>query len=731
MQSQFHGFVIAACAILGAAGTSVAGAAEDETRRWQAEIENTRIVRDDWGIAHVHGKTDADAVFGMIYAQAEDDFNRVETNYLNALGRLAETEGESAVYQDLRMKLFIDPQDLRRRYQSCPAWLKSLMVAWADGLNVFLRSHPGVKPRVIHHFEPWMALSFSEGSIGGDIERVPLGPLQEFYGSPGRAPPLAWRAPDTASSEPGGSNGIAIAPANTRNHHALLLINPHTSFFFRSELQMTSDEGLNVYGASTWGQFFIYQGFNEQAGWMHTSSGVDAVDFFRETVIEKSGRPYYRYGRELRPVMARRIDVSYARGDGTLATRTFTVYATHHGPVIQRQDGHWISIALMQKPVEALSQSWLRTKAHDYASFMKIMALRANSSNNTIFADSAGEIAYLHPQFIPRRDDRFDYTHPVDGADPATDWHGLHDLDEVPHLLNPPGGWIMNTNDWPYSAAGPDSPRRERFPRYMDTFGENPRGVHATLLLTGHKDFTPDSLNAAAYDSYLPAFARLIPGLLQDYDHLDTGDPLKTRLADPIRMLRSWDYRWSVHSVPTTLAALWGDVLWDQVKNDPDEEGISNYDRMADHAGEARRLGALAAVIDRLQHDFGTWRLPWGRINRYQRLTGDITQRFTDAGPSIPIGFTSARWGSLASFGARRYEGTDKYYGTLGNSFVAIVEFGDKVSARAISIGGESGDPHSPHFDDQAARYADGALRPVYFYPEDLLGHIEREYRPY
>jgi acyl-homoserine-lactone acylase len=289
----------------------------------------------------------------------------------------------------------------------------------------------------------------------------------------------------------------------------------------------------------------------------------------------------------------------------------------------------------------------------------------------------------------------------------------------------------MNTNDWPYSAAGPDSPKRERFPRYMDTFGENPRGVHAALLLTDHKDFTPDSLNAAAYDSYLPAFARLIPGLIEGYDGLDEGNPLKTKLKDPIQVLRAWDYRWSLHSVPTTLAALWGDALWDEVKNDPEEETISNYDRMADRAGVDRELAALAAVVDRLQRDFGSWRLPWGRINRYQRLTGDIVQRFTDAGPSIPIPFTSARWGSLASFSARRYEGTDKYYGTSGNSFVAIVEFGDKVSARAVSTGGESGDPRSLHFDDQAARYADGALRPVYFYPADLIGHIEKEYRPH
>ena len=688
-------------------------------------------MRDDWGIAHIHGKTDADAVFGTIYSQAEDDFNRVETNYINAMGRLAEVQGESAIFQDLRMKLFIQPEDLKGRYATSPPWLKRLMIAWADGLNFFLHSHPEVRPRVIQHFEPWMALSFSEGSIGGDIERVALGPLQAFYGSATPAAQSLALVEHPQEREPGGSNGIAIAPSNTANHHALLWINPHTSFFFRSELQMTSDEGLDVYGAATWGQFFIYQGFNERVGWMHTSSGIDNVDFFAETIVNKNGHLFYRYGEELRPLLTSTIEVPYRDQSGKLATKKFTAYRTQHGPVIQQKDGKWISIALMHKPVEALSQSFLRTKARDYAAYTKVMELRANSSNNTIYADADGNIAYLHPQFIPRRDNRFDYTHPVDGADPATDWRGLHALDEAPHLFNPPNGWIFNTNDWPYSAAGSNSPKRESYPRYMDTAGENPRGIHAAMLLKDAKDFTPESLIHVAYDSYLPAFARLIPTLLSAYDGLSSTSPNKAKLADQIQVLRGWDYRWSVHSVATTLAALWGDALWDKVKEDADAENISVYDGMADHISAEQKLSILAAVCDRLQHDFSTWRIPWGQINRFQRLTGDIVQKFSDAGLSIPIGFTSARWGSLASFGARRYEGTNKYFGTSGNSFIAVVEFGDKVSARAISIGGESGDPKSIHFDDQAARYADGALRQVYFYPTDLVGHIEREYQPH
>jgi acyl-homoserine-lactone acylase len=384
----------------------------------------------------------------------------------------------------------------------------------------------------------------------------------------------------------------------------------------------------------------------------------------------------------------------------------------------------------MNKPVQALQQSWLRTKASDYASYMRVAELKANSSNNTLFADDRGEIAYLHPQFIPKRDDRFDYTRPVDGADPATDWQGLTPLDQLPQVVNPGTGWTFNTNNWPYSAAGPNSPKQADFPRYMDTFGENPRGLHATRLLTGAKDVTRASLITMAFDSYLPAFARQLPVLIHDYDALPASDPLKTKLRGPIALLRSWDYRWGIASMPTTLAVFWGDTLWDQVHAQAESEDLSVYDYMAGNAGAKARLGALVEASDRLEKDFGSWGVPWGEINRFQRNDGAIVQTFDDAKPSIPVPFVSSRWGSLASFGAHRWPGTKRYYGTGGNSFVAVVEFGAKVNARAITAGGESGHPDSKHFNDEAERYTTGNLRTVYFWPEQLKGHTERVYHP-
>jgi acyl-homoserine-lactone acylase len=696
--------------------------------RLRAEALHVTITRDDWGIAHVHGRTDADAVFGMIYAQAEDDFNRVETNLINSQGRLAEAEGESAIWRDLRMKLFINPETMKTDYAASPAWLQQLMNAWADGLTYYLATHPSVKPRVITRFEPWMALTFSEGSIGGDIESVSLQGLEAFYGSASATSSLRRNTVDSApadagpiDSEPRGSNGIAISPSNTTGHNALLLINPHTSFFFRSELQMTSNEGLNAYGAATWGQFFIYQGFNPRLGWMHTTSGADAVDEYLETITRKGTGYVYRYGNDERPVTSEKIVVPYKTAAG-MASREFTVYRTQHGPIVRAVDGKWVSVRLMQEPVKALMQSYGRTKASNLDEYRKTMDLQANSSNNTLYADADGNIAFFFTNFMPKRDPKFDWLRPVDGSDPATDWQGLLGNDDVPHAINPASGFVYNSNDWPWDTAGKHSIDPARYPPYVEkSHNEMPRGVHALRVLSGRRDFSVQGLIDAAFDSYQPAFATSIPALVRAWDALPESNDLKKKTAEQIAMLRAWDFRWGVDSIPNALAVYYSL-----------QSGGGGRGRGARAEQTPEQMVArLAAASDKLAADFGTWKTPWGQINRFQRNDGAIVQQFDDSKPSIPVMFSSATWGSLASFGARTYPGTKKMYGTSGNSFVAVVEFGkDGVHARAVSAGGESGDPASKHFNDQAQRYATGNLRDVYFYPDQLKGHTERTYHP-
>jgi acyl-homoserine lactone acylase PvdQ len=384
----------------------------------------------------------------------------------------------------------------------------------------------------------------------------------------------------------------------------------------------------------------------------------------------------------------------------------------------------------MQEPIKALTQSYTRTKAKDYNSYRQTMGLKANSSNNTIFADADGAIAYFHGNFIPKRDTRFDWTKPVDGSNPATEWQGLLSVDETPHLLNPKSGWLYNANNSPWSAAGPSSPKQQDFPRYVENGVESARGLHAIRVLQDKNNFTLDSLIAAAYDSYLPWFQKPIPALVKAWHNLPGADPLKAKLAQQIALLRNWDLRWAVSSVPTSLAIFWAEEVRSRVVNDATRAGLSVEDYTATRASSQLLLESLSTASDKLAADFGQWKIPWGEINRYQRLTADIVQQFDDRKPSIPVGFTSGTWGSLAAFGARAYPGTKKWYGTSGNSFVAVVEFGDRVRAKAVTAGGESGHPASPHFNDQAKRYSTGDLREVYFYRSQLKGHTEREYHP-
>ena len=701
--------------------------ADPEFARLEKRAKHVEIVRDDFGVPHIYGKTDADAVFGMLYAQAEDDFPRIERNYVWATGRLAEVEGESAIFSDLRARLYMTVDEAKAAYQSAPGWLRALCDAWADGLNYYLLTHPEVEPRLLARFEPWMPMFFSEGSIGGDIEQIPLDRIARFYGGEDADEAIAAaRGIDAEFAPPGGSNGFAIAGERTRSGNAMLLINPHTSFYFRGEVHVVSEEGLNAYGAVTWGQFFVYQGFNEKTGWMHTSTHVDFIDEFVEDVSLADGDLVYRYGEEMRPVEVSEVTLKYRDGEG-IAERTFTVYHTHHGPVTHETDGRWTVTKINWDPVNALIQSYTRTKLGNYDEFREMMNIRTNSSNNTVFADADGNIAYFHGNFIPKRDTRFDYSKPVDGSDPATDWNGLHTVDETITILNPPNGWIQNANSTPFTAAAEFSPKREDYPVYMAPDDENFRGVHAVRVLEDVNDLTLDGLIELAHDPYLPGFEDLIAGLIETWDDADQPS---AALEEPIEVLRRWNLETGEDSVAMSLAHFYGMNYLESASFPPGLSEMERITMLGTMTPPAERLEVFAETVDMLNADFGTWFTPWGEINRFQRLSGDIQLHYDDEQPSLAVGMANSRWGALADFGAKRRDGTRRLYGDNGNSFVAVVEFGDKVRARSILVGGQSNDPDSPHFDDQAPLYAEQEFKEVAYYREDVDRRAQERYRP-
>lgn len=703
-----------------------------ELKRLKDRAQKVTIIRDNWGIPHIYAKTDADVVFGLLYAQCEDDFARVEWNYIDALGRTAEIEGESALYFDLRSRLYHDTTQAKVLYGKSSSQMKKLMDAFADGVNYYLATHPDVKPLLLKRFQPWFPLLFSEGSIGGDLTSININSLRAFYESS--------KVPDVETAEPvepKGSNGFAIAPSNTENGHSLLLINPHTSFYFRSEVQMVSEEGLHAYGAVTWGQFFIYQGFNTNCGWMHTSTFADGVDEYLETVARKGDDAYYKHDGKWKPLKKRSISVDVRSSDGAMKRKDFVVYQSHHGPVIGEVNGKWKTISMMDDPVHALEQSYMRTKATGYDSYKKVMELNGNSSNNTVFADNKGNIAYWHGNFVPRRDPSVNWNLPVDGSVASNDWNGLHGINEIVQLKNPANGWIQNCNSTPFFAAAGSSPKKENYPAYMAPDGQNYRAVNADRVLRRESKFTLDKLIAAAYDPTLAAFEKLLPALVTAYE-TTSDSTIKKKLKEPMQVIASWNKQYGSGSVGCALSISWERKLEGIMQSRINPTDMANnrggqvfvIDMMIAMTSGEEKLKALSDAVDDLERDFGTWNVTWGQINRYQRLTGKIEETFDDSQPSIAVPSAPSFFGSLAAYGSRKYPGTKKYYGSVGNSFVAVVEFGPRIEAKSVVTGGSSSDPSSPHFRDQAVMYTQGQFKDVLFYKEDVVKHSEKTYHP-
>lgn len=703
--------------------------AAKEINRLEKLAAKVTIIRDNWGIAHVYGKTDADAVFGMLYAQCEDDFKRIEMNYIEKLGRLAEVKGQSVLYNDLETRLLIDENEAKNDYKKAKPWLKKLLDSYADGINYYLYKNPEVKPLMLKHFEPWYPLLWTDGSIGAiSTADITVSELKDFYGGNDKYTYL-----DKVKDMQTGSNGFAFAPSKTASGNAILYINPHTSFYFRPEIQITSEEGLSAYGAVTWGQFFIYQGFNENCGWMHTSSNVDVADVYTEKIITKNNKLFYEYDKKIISVKEKVIEIKYL-DNGKLIAKKFNTYFTIHGPIMAMRDGKWISLKSNNRSMKSLEQSWIRTKSKGFDDYKKAMDITANTSNNTVYADSDGNIAYWHGNFIPVRDTNFNWAKAVDGTTSATQWKGLHSVSESVHLYNPKNGWLQNCNSTPYTVSGTNSPKKEDYPKYMAPDGENFRGINAVRLLSKGEKYTLDKVIADGYNTYLAFFEVLIPSLVASFEKNAKQDNFAySDLAEPIAVLKNWDYYSSTNSVATTLAVEWAsklDVILQKVYIDEGRDQVENAKFFASNATADQMLPQLRLAINELNSKFGKWQIPWGEINRFQRLSGDIDLAYNDTLKSYPIAYNSSLWGCLPSYKSSYQKDTNKKYGFSGNSFVCVVEFGKKVKAKSLLAGGNSGNPQSKHFMDQAEIYQKGQFKDVLFYKEDVQKNAERTYRP-
>jgi acyl-homoserine-lactone acylase len=712
---------------------------QTEINRFQQQAKNVEIIRDTWGIPHIYGKSDADAVFGLLYAQCEDDFKRVEMNYIEKLGRLSEINGQKDLYNDLQIRLLIDSVDAIADYKKAEPWLKKLLNAYADGINFYLHKHPETKPALLTRFQPWYPLLWTDGSIGAiSTADIKNDEIKNFYSK--REGKINEVDEDMTMNhrevwqdfQQTGSNGFAIAPKLTESGKSILYINPHTTFYFRPEVQVVSEEGLNAYGAVTWGQMFVYQGFNQYCGWMHTSNNVDVADMYAEKISKKNGKFMYEYDGKLRAVTTKKIVLKYLES-GISRDKIITAYYTHHGPVMAKRDGKWISLKSYNRSMASLIQSWKRTKAKGFEDYKKVMDIKANTSNNTVFADNQGNIAYWHGNYIPIRDTKYNWGKVVDGSTSKTEWKGLHPVEETVHSYNPVNGWLQNCNSTPFTVAGENSPNKSNYRPYMAPDGENFRGINAVRVLYKEKNYTIDKVIATGYDTYLSAFEILVPAMIKSFEtNVQSTDSLYALLNEPIAVLKNWDYRASESSVATTLAIETAQKMNPIITKVYVEEGerdqVDNTKKFASTASKEDLLLPLLKTVNDLKTKFGKWQMPWGELNRFQRLTGNMQEKYDDDLPSLAIGGASALWGCLPSFNSKYAEGTKKRYGVGGNSFICAVEFGDKIKAKSLLAGGNSGNKNSKHFSDQAQMYQQGRFKDVLFYREDVLKNVERRY---
>src|SRR6187551_1655932 len=705
---------------------------KEEISRCEKQAKNVTIIRDNWGIPHIYGKTDADAVFGLMYAQCEDDFKRVEMNYIEKLGRMAEVKGAASIYDDLLIRMIIDSADAVKDYNNSPAWLKKLCNAFADGINYYLYKNTNTKPALLNRFKPWYPLLWTDGSIGAiSTADISVNELKNFYS--GESSVSFVKEPEEEILT--GSNGFAFSPKITESGNAILYINPHVTFYFRPEVHMVSEEGLNAYGAVTWGQFFVYQGFNEHCGWMHTSSAVDAADTYIEKVSKKDNKWIYEYDGKMKQVIQKRISIKTKKETG-IETTNINALFTQHGPIMAKRNGRWLSVRADNRIMNGLVQCWQRTKAENLEDFKKTLDLKGNISNNTVYADAEGNIAYWHGNRIPKRDTKYDWSKAVDGSISATEWKGYHSIGETVFSVNPPNGWLQNCNSTPFTVAGNNSPKKETYPAYMAPDGENFRGINAVRVLSEENKYTIDKVIRAGYDKRLSAFEILIPPLIGSFEkNVQEKDTLYSKLYEAISVLKKWDFRCGENSIATTLAVEWGQkilpsIFRTKIVEDEEADQVDKAKYFSANAKPDELIQPLVATINDLKNKYGRWQIEWGEINRFQRISSDIDNKFDDSKASIPVGFVSSTWGMLPSYTSRSFPGTKKRYGVNGNSFICAVEFGKRITARSLLAGGESGNQNSKHFFDQGSMYSQGQFKDVLFYKEDVVKHVEKMHHP-
>ena len=662
--------------------------------------KDVTIYRDLYGVPHVFGRTDASTVFGFAYAQAEDNFWRVEENYINALGRASELYGQKSLDEDRLNHALEIPRLAREEYARLDPHMRSLCDGFAAGFNFYLERHPEVHPRLLTKFEPWYALAFIRYNYYQN--GFARDPILRHIG-------LQTAALDNDLKQHTGSNGWVIGPSKSASGNAMLFINPHLPFFGPGQVyegHVHSDEGWNFTGYTRFGFPFPYVGHNENCGWVSTDNAADLSDVYVETFDDPARPLAYKYGNGYRLATEHVEEIRVKTANG-LETRKFTMRNTHHGPIMGERDGKLLALRMSKFESDGWLREWYdMTRANSLAAMKQAMAPLNMLFGNMMYADRQGNTWYLYNGAIPKRDPRFDWSKPVDGSDPATEWQGYHTIDELPQLTNPQTGWMQNCNTTPFLLTSAGNPDPKQFPKYMVQEGDNPRGAISRELLASKPKFNFEEWTWLAFDTQVMNAGKLLPALLAALkQHLDDA-----RLREVYDQLANWNRRSTNDSVATTIFSLW-------------HERVSRDEK-------ADQLSALNEVLNALQRDFGTWKVAWGELNRLQRPDESKGEEFQDSRASLAVSGVNGNDGAVFTFYAAPVDGQKRRYGVAGGTYISVVEFGPKVRALSVHPFGASGDPKSRHYMDQAALYTRGQFKMAWFTLDEIRAALESSYHP-
>jgi acyl-homoserine lactone acylase PvdQ len=501
-----------------------------------------------------------------------------------------------------------------------------------------------------------------------------------------------------------------------------------------TEMHVRSREGWNFSGTMYPGAPFPTAGFNDRLGWAYTVNEADIADLYRLTFDHPSDPLLYRYGTGYRKAREWTTTLGVKVGE-RVEQRTVTLRASHYGPVIAREDDVHYLAARVPKLYEGsrMVQALAQTKARTFAEWYRAASMLQLQTFNTMYADADGNIFYLYNGTVPRRGPSADWTRPVDGADPRFEWNGFHPIEELPQVLNPRSGYLQNCNSTPFLTTDDDNPSRLDFPPYMveDQHDDKRRAKMSRLLLRQATDLTFETWQSLAYDTTLYWPLTEIPRYARHLDALAASHPdLHARVLPYFRHLQAWDFRASLESTQATLAVEWYEQLYG--RGYPVETLEPEY-----VVDVPARFSALVAAADRLHALYGNWKVPYGDVHRVQRhalATDRGAVPFDDRKDSLPIAGVAGPLG--VAFTVYSTPPTDDphrklQYGTTGASYMAVVEFGKaKVKAASYLHYGQSHDPASPHFFDQAKLLSEQRFKPAWLDWTEVLANTERAYKP-